>query len=262
MRAETISLFGMAAALCAVACSPSDENGAPAASRDAGSVECPVVHATRPCDDCGQGRQVCRRDHTWGPCECAEAGPADGGAPVPDAGPSAPPSSREKAPPAGNTRTGITFQWPETEPDRTSGSCQAGTYTGSFNVMYTPGGMGFGGQPGPVQVIGNFDFTLVRESSNGEIFEITGGTFTGMAAGFVPFEADLQGTLDCAAATFEGMLVNGSYVAGLVMGQFRGSLGADYDKQASAFLNGAIELMEPTNGGHGSGTWQATYAGP
>ena len=124
----------------------------------------------------------------------------------------------------------VTFDWPQTTPP--AGSCEAGTYQGTFTCDVTL----FPGLP-PGQVAGPLTFALTP-SANGEFLEINNGRMDANAVG-TPFGADLSGKLDCSTRTFHADTLIGSYGTAPFLGQFFGSL--------DGTLNGLTNTL--------SGTW-------
>lgn len=151
----------------------------------------------------------------------------------------------------------VNFDWPETVPGL---KCKAGHYTGAFTGTYMTAATIF---PLPVPVTGNIDLTLVQ-TANGEIFEITNGKLAGTADLIVPFSADLVGKLDCRVSKLDPStaLKNGSYIfLGIPIG-FEGPFLGDYDKKASAFVNGTWDIKEMNPMYGGTGSWNAAWMGP
>jgi hypothetical protein len=116
--------------------------------------------------------------------------------------------------------------------------------------------------PAPIPVSGNVNITL-DQSMNGEFFNISNGTLSGVADAAFPFTGTIVGSLDCKTLKFNGQIQMGSYsVAGFGMVGFAGNMPSDYDKGTHSFTNGtwAVKEANPTFGG--SGSWNATWTGP
>jgi hypothetical protein len=156
--------------------------------------------------------------------------------------------------------TSVTFDWPESQ---SSGTCQAGHYSGSFAGFYASTWTVVGA---PIPVAGNLSLTL-DQSADGEFFTISGGTLCGLADGLFPFSADISGTLDCKTGELvDSKLTNGGYWFGVVVGPpagtFDGPLPGTYDKLTHSFT-GTWKVYEPDSSDPstpfgGSGDWTAT----
>jgi hypothetical protein len=106
-------------------------------------------------------------------------------------------------------------------------------------------------------VAGNVDLTL-KESANGEFFEIAGGKVSGVADLLFPYEADITGRLNCTTRKLEGAaLENGHYLVGVFLLPFEGPLNADYDTLTMSFVNGTWDVKAPNATYGGFGTWNA-----
>jgi len=265
--------------------SPADSIGA--ATGDTGAGSTCLQNATQPCicigggrADCPTcdipGRQNCLSSGTWGECDCISTsssatdsdGSAGSGSNDTDAL-----SSRLNAPP--ENFSDARFDWLRTE--ATGGSCEAGHYEGSFEGWY--GSPLTFTVPIPVSSIpaapgmeSGFQFDLEQEGT-GEIFNVAGGKLKGLANGLFPFEADIEGKLDCTTKKFEAELVNGWYDAFGLRFFFHGPLLADYNKVTHTFVNGTWNVEEepdanapppdpnlpPPLVGGGDGTWTTTW---
>jgi hypothetical protein len=174
-------------------------------------------------------------------------------------------------------------------PDAPSSSpCQAGPYSGTFKGKYSSHliiGI-------PLKVTGNVDMVLDQEGDagtqctlNGEftncsnVFDITGGTVTGVAngedggMGGYPYFCVLSGTLDCPNKKLVDGWIDCVYctgklddagtacakVGGVIPGQgggFAGPVTADYDTSTFAFVNGTWNGAEALAGvDAGTTTW-------
>ena len=153
---------------------------------------------------------------------------------------------------AGNGAGAVTFDWPETAPG--TGTCKAGHYQGDFVGLFASSMTVF---PAPIPVGGNVDLTL-KESANGEFFEIEGGKVSGVADLLFPYEADIVGRLNCTTRKLENAaLKNGHYLVGVFLLPFEGPLTADYDTLTLSFVNGTWDVKEPNPTYGGFGTWNA-----
>lgn len=177
------------------------------------------------------GRQTCAISSGWGGCECAGA---DNGMVVANSGP----ASNKKS---------VTFDWQETVPG--SGSCKAGHYAGVFDGFYNSPVMV--ASPVGIPLVGTVEFDLFQ-IGNGEFFEIRDGKMDGFALGFVPYNCDIKGTIDCGGAqpTIEAFLKNGNYFVVAFPYIFDGKIVGLYDK-ANATIGmpetGQWAVTEPTN---------------
>jgi len=157
----------------------------------------------------------------------------------------------------------VRFDWMRTIPE--GGTCEAGTYLGTFDGMYGPSVMvasmpvipifpiDLPGLPGLV-------FELKREGT-GEIFRVSNGEMNGNALGGFPFHSDIEGSLNCETNRFEAMMTNGTYFIGPLQYFFEGPLVADYDRMTHSMVNGTWSVTEPNYPiAGGSGTWTSTWA--
>jgi hypothetical protein len=182
----------------------------------------------------------------------ATASSASGGA---HAGSGAAGAAADEAP------TGVVFDWPETDPTR-GVRCQPGHYVGEFSCdlrIIAEEGM-------PAFTLGGSVDMQLEETENGEILRIANGKFVGTAAVAIPSWADIVGELDCTSGRFDGRLENGGFSVALgsgipfTDGTFMGDLGADYDRENAAMINGAWNMVGELDGFPGScrdGTWNA-----
>lgn len=122
----------------------------------------------------------------------------------------------------------VQFDWPETV---ASGPCLPGAYSGQFScqIDLTGGLLPPGVYTGPVT------FTLA-ESSAGEFLEISSGTLQG-ATGFITFNAQLAGQLDCSTNQFRADALNGMFPGGTFSGILDGQL-----DRATQTLTGAWSM--------------------
>lgn len=240
---------------------------------------CSPRNATRVCN-CGNapGRQVCGFDGAWSGCECADVGGAGtgGSTDVPGADPIA-------------NKRAEHFEWPRTAPGtgQGGGDCRPGHYEGSLEGFYQSPVIGNApvaiatldvtGNPGLQFDLGN--------SGNGELLEVTGGSFSGTALAVFPFSATIaNGQLNCASGLFTAKLINGEYTVPFEMppyvGNFEGDFMARYDPATSSFVDGVWSVGEngampvavmpgtvPTlppllTFAGGTGTWTAAWTRP
>jgi hypothetical protein len=218
-------------AACSASNSATKTEDWPVASQDAGdSAECQEGQI-QPCP-CGaeSGYQTCS-DGAFGACEC----PIE---PL-DAGP---------------------YEEPST--------CAPGRYEGTFDgwagflIASTPvSGIDFSGMPALV-------LDLQEPPPGAELFVVGNGFMKGNANGTFPFEANIQGQLDCSTQEFNGE-VRGS-VQLLVDGidnQFTGTMTAKYDVEQQAFVEGIWTVQGTSADGGldlgltGNGVWNALHAG-
>jgi len=168
--------------------------------------------------------------------------------------PAAPPTAQ----PFAGYDPSVRFEWPESEQ---VGTCKAGRYVGTFDGFYASG-LTFIGVPIPVA--GNIDIVL-DESVDGEFFTISNGKVSGLADFAFPFEAKIEGTLNCSTGELEGgFLRSGVYLVGPIVGNFEGPLEGHYDKLAHAFTTSKWTVGEPTwvvpRGLYGGeGHWESTW---
>ncbi len=153
----------------------------------------------------------------------------------------------------------IMFEWAETQPGM--GSCQPGTYSGTFTCDYVGPGID---PSAPFVATGPVVFTL-QPSQNGEFLEIVDGHIDGDADVVFNFTAKLVGELDCKTNTLTGMATEGAYGLGdataLQVGAFEGTLSGSLDR-SSVTLSGDWNMMITDGLGAGGacvGPWSATW---
>jgi len=131
----------------------------------------------------------------------------------------------------------ISFTWPESNPP--AGSCDPGSYTGTFtcDIAFIPGFP-------PGQVTGPVTFTL-SPSASGEFLEIKNGRLDATANGSINFGCDLVGQLDCATRTFHADAQNGTWGTPPFGGTFFGSMDGTLDGLTST-LTGTWSLTAGT----------------
>jgi len=221
-------------------------------------ADCPLPKLTQQCMcdgmDVLSGRQVCTGEG-WGSCECLTPEQA-----VVEMQMVIEMQMQEAlfaSDPPGN-RSPNRFEWERTE--ATGGSCEAGHYEGSFEGIYNApiafnAPIPVASVPGTPGLI----FDLAKEGG-GEVFNVSGGKMEGLANGFVPFSADIEGSLDCQTRKFEAMILNGKYTVGIFDYLFEGPITADYDKLTHTMVNGTWNVVEPaTPGSGGMGSWTVTW---
>ena len=255
-RASSTALVVALCAATLLGCGGADEGTGRKTSASVGS-SCPLTNYTQECEcemNMLPGRQVCL-ESGWGDCECLTATQAA--------------IQMQQAiemevqaqlfatdPPA--NRSDNRFEWERTVP--IGGSCEAGHYEGDFEGIYNAP-LAFNA-PIPVASVPNtagLVFDLAKEG-DGEVFNVSGGQMKGTANGVFPFEADIEGSLDCSSLRFEALILNGKYNAFGLDYFFEGTLVADYDRLTHSMINGIWDVMEPANvGSGGSGTWTVTW---
>jgi hypothetical protein len=135
--------------------------------------------------------------------------------------------------------------------------CKPGTYEGTFE--------------GEIQILGFISLPIdgeisigIHTSSAGDDLVIENGTIEGEDQDGNPVHAEVEGTLQCATKKLVGgRLLNGTYTrTGLNMTvNFQGTADATYTPGDSPSVSGTWQ----TTGGlveRGSGTFEATFAGP
>jgi hypothetical protein len=154
----------------------------------------------------------------------------------------------------------------DSAPARAASDCKPGTYTGTFTMMVTFGGVNSG-----VTLMGTLSITLVAnkptphpgEFNSGTLTVAPGAMFSGKDNYGDLWSADLSGQLVCGSRMFVGSLSNGvcfifgSDAASIVLD---GNLSAMYDPGANpvALVNGSIELSSPQVAStKGTGQWSA-----
>jgi hypothetical protein len=183
-----------------------------------------------------------------------------GGAASSTLAPNAGSSALDAAP---NEMTGVTFDWPETEPSSGGAGCKPGRYVGEYAcrlyIIDTSG-------EGAFDVSGTIDMQL-EQTPDGELLRIADGHFASATLAAIPMTADIVGELDCSSARFEGRLENGLFSVALglpipfTVGTFSGPLSSDYDRDAAA-LDGAWDMMGELDGFPGTcmgGSWSARW---
>jgi hypothetical protein len=152
----------------------------------------------------------------------------------------------------------VTFDWQETVPGG-AGSCEAGTYTGTFmceliydTTMPDAGSGTF--VTGPITL--HFE-----KSANGEFLELADAKLEGVGMDVFGFTADLSGELDCTTLQFTSQAQNGAYGLGLPidipLGTVDGTLAGMLDNMTHE-LNGTWTLT--ADGGITCvGPWHASF---
>jgi hypothetical protein len=161
-------------------------------------------------------------------------------------------------------KTGVIFDWPETDPNTTSSQgCKPGHYVGEFSCrlhIITMGG------DGAFDLSGSVELTL-EETTSGEILRIRDGHYASTSAAVIPATADIVGELNCSSSRFMVRLENGLFSVALgidvpfTQGTFSGPLQADYDKNALAMTDGTWMMTGELDGFPGScpdGMWSAS----
>jgi hypothetical protein len=132
-----------------------------------------------------------------------------------------------------------TFDWPEAVE---AGTCQAGTYSGSYDCTVDYSGIIF-------PIAGKVSFMLTP-SANGEFLEIKDGKLFADVQGGVTLNADLAGRLDCLTNKFDATIQNGTYTVtflGVPINNqpFAGDLSGVLDRLTST-LSGQWHLVSVT----------------
>jgi hypothetical protein len=145
-------------------------------------------------------------------------------------------------------------------------SCAPGHYEGTFEgwagfvVATTPvTALDLSGMPGLV-------LDVERPSGGGEFLEVGNGFMKGNANGTFPFEASIEGRLDCSKREFTGE-VKGSVqlVFDGLDNPFTGTMTAKYDDTKLSFVEGKWEVKGAAADGGidfglvGSGSWSAAH---
>jgi hypothetical protein len=152
----------------------------------------------------------------------------------------------------------VSFDWQETAPGG-SGTCEAGTYTGTFEceLIYdtTMPDAGSG-----VFVTGPITLHF-EKSADGEFLELADAKLEGVGMDVFGFTADLSGELDCATLQFMSQAQNGEYGLGLPidipLGVVDGTLAGALEGQSHE-LNGTWTLT--ADGGITCiGPWHASF---
>ncbi|MET0387757.1 MAG: hypothetical protein ABW321_17430 [Polyangiales bacterium] len=206
---------------------------------DGSLSSCTQLNQTRACT-CGSmpGRQVCD-GAAWQTCECAAPGGSGSNGLTLD----------------GNNRTDLQFVWEKTATSEDLGGCLPGKYEGTFGGIYWSyiatlapiselavpiANLDIPGEPS------GFHFT-VEPAQGGETILKIKGEMVGTADLVFPFDADLEGELDCKTKTFQARMINGVYsvlIEGLVAQQFVGVLNGSYDVRTQTFINGQWDVWE------------------
>jgi hypothetical protein len=154
----------------------------------------------------------------------------------------------------------------DSAPARAASDCKPGTYTGTFTMMVT-----FGGVSSGVTLMGTLSITLVAnkptphpgEFNSGTLTVAPGAMFSGKDNYGDLWSADISGQLDCGSRTFVGSLSNGVadiFGSDAATVGLDGNLSAMYDPGANpvALVNGSIELTSPQVAStKGTGQWSA-----
>jgi hypothetical protein len=148
--------------------------------------------------------------------------------------------------PAADLDPDLKFDWKETLPGM--GTCQAGSYTGTFTCMY-----------GDLPVSGPITLVFTK-SADGEFLDLSHGELMGTAMDFIGFSCTLDGRLDCATLTFQASAENGMYGFGdpsvLPFGMFDGMLTGMLDTQTLT-LSGDWDLGTTGDTQRCTGPWTA-----
>jgi hypothetical protein len=154
----------------------------------------------------------------------------------------------------------------DSAPARAASDCKPGTYTGTFTMNVTYGGVDSG-----VNLMGTLSITLVAnkptphpgEFNSGTLTVAPGAMFSGKDNYGDLWSADITGQLDCGSRTFVGSLSNGVadiFGSDAATVGLDGNLSATYDPGANpvALVNGSIELTSPQVASTmGAGQWSA-----
>jgi hypothetical protein len=154
----------------------------------------------------------------------------------------------------------------DSAPARAASDCKPGTYTGTFTMNVTYGGVDSG-----VNLMGTLSITLVAnkptphpgEFNSGTLTVAPGAMFSGKDNYGDVWSADITGQLDCGSRTFVGSLSNGVadiFGSDAATVGLDGNLSATYDPGANpvALVNGSIELTSPQVASTmGAGQWSA-----
>jgi hypothetical protein len=151
----------------------------------------------------------------------------------------------------------VSFDWPETPPGGGMG-CQAGTYTGTFDCVFSdPSGL-----IPDVELTGPVSLTFTK-SMDGEFLEITQGDFEAIGNDVIGGKAMIQGKLDCSSWMLDAMAVDGEWTigdpqaplvpGGALEGQITGTLDA-----ATGTLSGQWNFADPDVGAC-PGTWSVMH---
>jgi hypothetical protein len=154
----------------------------------------------------------------------------------------------------------------DSAPARAASDCKPGTYTGTFTMNVTYGGVDSG-----VNLMGSLSITLVAnkptphpgEFNSGTLTVAPGAMFSGKDNYGDLWSADITGQLDCGSRTFVGSLSNGVadiFGSDAATVGLDGNLSATYDPGANpvALVNGSIELTSPQVASTmGAGQWSA-----
>lgn len=215
-------------------CGAEDADGTPGITQDAALTTPDAAScAPSPCT-CGSllGTRSCSAAGALGECVCAPTSS------TPDAS--------------------VTFE----------GACSSGVYRGTFE-----GNAGFIITTTPVT---GLDLTAgkpaleltLQEPANGEFISIGKGTMRGNANATFPFEATIDGQLDCRTKQFKATIV-GSVQLFLdgIRNDFTGTMSSSYDTSTNALTDGMWTVMgSSADGGSdlgltGNGKWNAKYSG-
>jgi len=152
----------------------------------------------------------------------------------------------------------LEFTWPESSPGG-GNSCQAGTYTGTFDCLFTdPSGL-----IPDVELDGPVTLTFTK-SMDGEFLEITNGEFEALGNLFIGGRAKIEGKLDCNSLMLDAMAVDGAWAIGdpaaplVPGGGLTGEITGTLDP-ASGTLSGQWSFEDPELGAC-PGTWSVMYA--
>ncbi|MFI5308472.1 MAG: hypothetical protein ACHQ53_14030 [Polyangiales bacterium] len=179
---------------------------------------------------------------------------ASGGAPTPVGSAALPSAAAAKQPldPKAN------FDWPETA----SGGgaiCQEGTYTGTFDCLFTdPSGV-----IPDVELMGPVSLTFTK-SMDGEFLVITDGAFEAVGNDLIGGKAKITGKLDCSSLTLTAMAVDGEWTIGdpnaplLPGGGLEGDITGTLDPTTGT-LSGRWSFADPQLGAC-PGTWSVMHA--
>jgi hypothetical protein len=149
-----------------------------------------------------------------------------------------------------------TFDWPETPPG--GGSCEDGTYTGTFDCTFSdPSGF-----VPDVELTGPVSLTFMK-SKDGEFLEITEGDFEAIANDVIGARAKISGKLDCGTWMLAAMAVDGAWSIGdpndplIPGGALTGDITGTLDPMTGT-LSGQWNFGDPAIGAC-PGTWSVMH---
>jgi hypothetical protein len=152
----------------------------------------------------------------------------------------------------------LSFDWPESSPGGGS-RCPAGTYTGTFDCMFSdPSGL-----IPDVELSGPVTLRF-SQSMDGEFLEISQGDFEAISDIFIGGKAKIVGKLDCNTLMLDAMAVDGQWSIGdpnaplVPGGGLEGEITGMLDP-ATGTLSGQWNFADPQIGAC-PGTWSVMYA--